>query len=333
MAKSRTSLLAGMKKQSTGSYKRAKKVEASAGGKSLYGGIQGGLADISAAGLEEGFEGKPTFKVNCIVVEPEDIKGAQFSLFYTLTSDKFNSYEENEERFCNDMKLLGLEDLIEEADDLAEAVDSVEKYLKKSKIRFVYNSSNKPNKKGYYNAFIEGLEDDQEYESDEEDEEDEEGEEESAEESEADDLEEEQEKNEDSDVPFDGPFSILDKVTTIGEFFDDGDYKGTVAGVDDEKKTCMVTFEDEETEEVPWDHLRKLSVKGKRKASSKKDEEKDEKEEGTMEEGDMVRTTGDYYDDGEIYIGEIVKLTKTKATVKFDDGEDNVPLKNLELDD
>jgi hypothetical protein len=217
------------------------------------------------------------------------------------------------------MKLIGFSEIIESAGDESEATDNILKVLEKEKVKFVFNTSTRPNKNGEYKTFFQ--------ESDVNDDDDEEEEEEDEEEEERKPAKKSRpapkSKNEKS-----VPFKVGDKVKTTGNFFEDGnEYQGIVNEIDEDEENCAIFFEeDDDQQDIPWGNLAIIAEK-KSRGKAKKEAEDDI----PFEVGDTVRTTGDYFEDGVIYEGTVQEMDDENAKVEFEDETCEVPLENLEL--
>lgn len=314
-----SAILAKLNNRATGAVDEIKDTEAKVGGRTLPGGMKNAVATITGAKLGEyasgDYAGEPYIFVYATCVDPKEHHGVNIgtSLMYALSKSMYASAKENLIRFVNDMKLLGLDDIIQAAGSEGEIIQFVYNRLNSKDhdpISFLFNTSNRPKKDGTYSSFIQGLPDD-DYEVPELE------------------VKNQQEENGYQPAPkqkktaapkkgtkgtkgvkktskkkTSAPFSAGDKVQTINDHFEDGKtYTGTVKSIKGE--TCTILFDDDDsTDTVPFINLVK----------------QEEQEEAPFEVDDRVATPVNHFGDGETWEGTITEVKEDSAVVAFDDG-------------
>lgn len=300
MPSNESKIIARMKKKSADAYAKVKDTEAQAGGRKLPGGLENERAMLIDAKFDENRYGKAYFMLYYSAETPDEYKGVNGTLYYSLEANDFQTEDECMQKLSNDMQLLGFDTT--QFDNSIELCIHVKQTIKKQKKRpFLYDTGTRTNDKGEYRTFVA---DSREMD---------------------DDGGEEERKPRRGKAKRPSPFVVGDRVETTGDYYGDGNtYYGVVEAVDG--GTISVRFDDDNAlDEIPAANLIKSAGEG----------EEPEDEEGgenvPFEEGDAVVTTGDYFEVGEEYEGTVVSVNDDgTATVEFEDGETDVPLKNLE---
>jgi transcription antitermination factor NusG len=330
---SQSKILAKLQKRSKGAYQKVKDHEAKAGGRSLPGGIEGGIAEITNAKLDETKNGDPYFFIYSTVTSPPEYQGVFVGLMYQLYEDQYATLEDKFDRLCNDLKLMhpDLEKIIIAAKDESEMITKVEAWLKKSKISFVFNTGRKQKKDGTYSIFVQGQP--------------EEG-------HETPQAKGENKHQDQGYVEAKLAFSVGDRVKTVEEFYADGnEYHGEVTEVEAETEIATVKFDDGDVHDIPF---ASLVLEEGAPASQKEEDEPSEVLEqapdcvacggkgkssrgrdcaacggsgkaavvkSAFEVGDRVVTVEGFFDEG-VFEGEVTEVAAhDKITVTFDDGD------------
>lgn len=321
MDTAQSKILAELESTNKTNYDEIKNVEASAGGRQLPGGVEGAVAVITDAKLDKtDREGKPYVFLYSSVCEPQEYEGIFNGMFYGLTEDRFNTADDNQRKFVNDMKLIGFGDIIQNAPTFAQMVMDIIDAIKDQNNTFAYtfNTGNRQKRDGSYSVFVQSA----------------------AENYERPKMTPKMNKpasntgymeshaptakttassrNGSADYPEEGT-----EVTTTGDYYEDGsDYTGTVVKVNKRSKKVTVEFEDGE-DEVPLDSLTWESVPFESSDNGSQ-----------IEVEDRVTTTNDHFGDGTDYAGVVTSVNGEKATVLFDDdgSEQDIPLADLVLE-
>tara|TARA_Y100000310_G_scaffold344007_1_gene454512 strand:+ start:1702 stop:2613 length:912 start_codon:yes stop_codon:yes gene_type:complete len=300
METGQSKVLAKLQNRSKGSYDDVKTQEAKAGGRSLPAGLKGGIAAATQLKLDENSRGDPYVYLYASVVTPEDLNGIHSGVMWTLADSDYGTYQDELSKFINDMKLLGFEELVLDAADETELIVKCIEAIASEEVFFEFNTSNRARKDGSYRPFVQGRVDPPK-----------------------DAPKKKPAKDgykESSQPSSNGAIAVGATVQTIGDYFNDGEtWEGEV--VSDKDGETEVLFSDGETVLVPSDSL---------ELTSSQEEIQEESSEG-WEEGDRVRTTGDFFGDGEAYEGTVQVIGEDEADVLFDDGETiTVPSDSLE---
>jgi len=190
MAKSKSRLLAKLKKKSKGAWKRSRETEARAKGSMLPDGIVRGVAKLSSYKFDEDKNGNPYFMITGIVVEPSEYAGQRATTSHFIKETQTKTVEDKLDGLSSDIQLLGGDVSGAEIDDLPDLLEG----LCKDGPHYFFNTWKPDN--GQTMVFIQGLADDWEPEEDEEDADDEDADD-SDEDEEEDDAEEDEGEDED----------------------------------------------------------------------------------------------------------------------------------------
>lgn len=191
----RAKMLQTLKARSKGAFKTSKKKEVVVKGSRLPDGLVGAVAVFSSWKLDKDKKGDPYFALTGIGQEPENIVGARVTKMHYMKSSPKVTIAEKWDKLCNDIKLIGGEDCLDECeseDDIPAVLDR----LVKEKAAYTFNTWLPPKDKQNPNPslviMLQGNLPD--YEAPEPEEEIEEEEEEETEEAETEEEEEEEEK-------------------------------------------------------------------------------------------------------------------------------------------
>jgi len=310
-------ILAKLQSRSKGAYDKVKGAEAQAGGRSLPGGIEGGVAVCTDAKLGETEKaGDPFFFIYSSVTEPSEYNGIFNGMFYGLTEDQWATYDEKLGRLISDLKLMGFGDIVENASSEGDMLVQVIEHIKTNKPAFIFNTGKRARKNGDYSVFIQGCPEG-DYVPPSED---------SAKQAVKGAAKGKKPVPKAKAKPSTNgstpaaptPFSKGDKVTTINDYFEDGEvYAGTVVSVDKKAESAMVEFDDGTGQsEVPFVSLAAIA---------------EENATTSIEVDDRVISTNDHFGDGVDYEGTVTGVEGDTATVVFDDDgeEQDLPLTNV----
>lgn len=317
MDQAESKILAKLKSQSKVSYDKVKETEASAGGRSLPGGLQDALGQVTDAKLgETDKKGEPYFFLYTSCVEPEEYKGVFTGIFYALTGNQWRTEEQQVEALVSDLKLLGLDEIVDTAEDLGDMLVQAIKYFKENKPQFLFNTGRRARNDGSYSIFIQGVP-----------------------EGGTPPTKKESSSSPTHSSPSSSPENTEwvpatgDRVTTTDDYFESGEeYEGVVKSANKRSKVATVTFDDGEENQVPFANL--ALVDDEQDNSAPFDENDDAQDSSSeIEVDDKVSTTDNFFGDGVAYTGTVTEVDGNDITVVFDDdgAEMVVPLGNLEL--
>lgn len=158
-------LLARMQQRAAGSYERAKQVEAKAGGRTLPGKLKNCVGKCTRLKLSESEKGNLSVYQYGTTIEtptpnPLEYRGISCGQNFGLWDDEYESFDGRFQKLLSNLKLLGFAEQLENCTEqeffsrvFVEICDSVEK----NPIYYLFNTSNRENKEGQYNIFIQGL--------------------------------------------------------------------------------------------------------------------------------------------------------------------------------
>ena len=165
----RSKIMADIKNRGKGTFQRVKKTEAKAGGSGLPPGIRDGIAKVSSWKLDKTklkkneqtrkvTGGDPFFTITAICVEPKEFdgvkcEGKRATFMYFLNETEYSTFEENYEKFCNDLQLMGIDTTKMKSDD--EIPTALDKLCKGENYIF-FNTSARRNKPGEVNYYVQG---------------------------------------------------------------------------------------------------------------------------------------------------------------------------------
>lgn len=294
----RSKIMADIKNRGKGTFQRVKKTEAKAGGQGLPPGIKDGIAKISSWKVDKTkmkkddkgrvTGGDPYFTITAICVEPTEFDGVKCdgkraTFMYFLNETEYNTFEENYEKFCNDLQLMGIDThKMKDDDEIPAALD---KHCKGDNYIF-FNTTARRNKPGEVNYYVQGVCDSYSGDTPETE----------GDEPEAEAAESEATWNEGDPC----------QVDYEGEM-----YTATIVS-DDGSGTVTVKFDSDDSEmEYPLDEVFAADDSDEGTNAEPEGDEAPEWEEGSTCQVDY---------DGELYTGTITALDDETATVEFEDG-------------
>ena len=302
-------LLQKLDKKNKGvNYNRAKKAEATVGGKQLPTSLEEEIAELVSAQLEEN-DDRLTFHIKGTVITPEEYKKLPVNFYFNFGEDRFNTADENAETFCGSMKHLGYDP--NEFDDLSEFVQYVEEDLGNNQgMRFLYNTGRKQSQSGYTKSFLAGLPEDGQTGG-------------------------KKRPAKDKDEMPELEAGVAVEVT--GDYFGDGEhYTGTIQSYNEDEDEYEILFDDDgSTDMIPSENVSPLPFEPSEDEGEEDTEEADEDEEEAPELAldDAVLCVEDYFGDGQQYEGTVTGMNDDGTVqVEWEDGEiSDVEPKDLEL--
>lgn len=155
---SKSQILSKLKNKSKGGWKEARKVEPKArGGGGLPPNIKNAVAVAKSCKLGLTEKGDPYFTFTGIIKEPEDLEGRRATLMWFLNESDWQTFEEAERVFANDLGLLlgEGEEIPEDYDDVLEKM----KELCERGIHFLFNTGRPAKNGGNPRVYLQGLAD------------------------------------------------------------------------------------------------------------------------------------------------------------------------------
>ncbi len=311
-------LAARLRQKNKGVHKKIKDNEAHVGGRQLAPGLEDAVFHLTEARMGEDKNEKVYVMLFSHCVDPIEFAGINHSKFYSLEDQTFPSGDkitaaENIDKFYNDLKLMGFEKEVEESTDEFEVYEKVRDKIastkgKKKGLRYWLGNTRK--KRGAAereepNVFVQGVPEDDYV---------------------APSPEVESKSDDHEPVPAEAstaPFSVDDEVQTDPSLYgDDTVYNGRITALGDTSAT--VIFDDGAEQEVNFNALSLRDAEPSSNGSSSSHEE-----ETAFNEGDAVKSTGDWFEDGTDYEGIVQSVGDGEATVDFDGEEWTLPFEYL----
>ena len=309
-------LLAQVKKRAKGTYDRIKQTEAMARGRSLPGNLKDAVGLITDAYLKQTDSGSLMLIVKASTIEPEEYKGLYCGFSYFLEDSQYQSFEDVMTQFVSDLKLIGLEHLVEEADDESSLIQVFIDHVKNHEHYFLFNTGRKADKNGNYRVFPNGAVEDQPTEKVAVEEATEAPKRKRGRPKKSETKSEETpkkkrgrpRKKKEPELPK-PDFKPGDVVKIDADFFEDGiEYEGQIVEVKDEE--CLVRFDDDTEYDIPLTKMTLATVGGS--------------DDLPFEEGDLVR-----YDGRQL---EVVTFDKESVVLYDEEDDSEITVKITEIE-
>ena len=328
MSKEESALYAKFRKRSKANYAKVKETEAKAGGRELPLGLEEAVCQITGMKLGEDKNGVASIYIYRSGTEPKQIEGIAMGQNYPCEETHYNygsgtqTEEENQSRLISDLKLMGYEEVILTHDDFWTMISDVGERIEQDAPFVFFNTGKKASNSGEARIFLQEVVPPDNV---------------------APTLDAENQHPETHTaapkktvVKKGSDFDEGDKVTTINDFFGDGEaYTGVVVGLDGDE--ISVEFDDGSgLQAVPSESLELIAPKRQaptKKAAPKKGIPVKGTAKPKFDEGDRVVSANDHFENGEDYQGMITTINQgaKTCTVTWDNGDtdDDYPLGDL----